>query len=99
MVAGQSLQAVCLTLSGGGCLQLSYWILIFSASQLLLCLLPDINSLAAVTALGAATTLAFSLLATLGSALHGGCGRRGVGVGWACTGANRPACLPGWRRT
>ena len=39
--------------------------------QLLLCLLPDINSLGAVTALGAATTLGFSALATAGAAAHG----------------------------
>lgn len=38
--------------------------------ELLLCLLPDINSLAAVAAIGAATTLGFSVLATVGSALQ-----------------------------
>lgn len=82
VVSGQALQSICLAASGGGagsgaqpdsagCLRLTWWILIFSASQLLLCLLPDINSLTAVTALGAATTLGFAVLATVGSALHG----------------------------
>lgn len=74
VVAGQALQSLCRANrgDGGGCLSLTAWILIFSASQLLLCLLPDINSLMAVTALGAATTLGFSVLATVGSALQGG---------------------------
>ncbi|KAL4421336.1 hypothetical protein ABPG75_010627 [Micractinium tetrahymenae] len=80
VVSGQALQSICLATrgSGGGadpasagCLRLTWWILIFSASQLLLCLLPDINSLTAVTALGAATTLGFSALATVGAAVHG----------------------------
>jgi hypothetical protein len=63
---------------GAGCLRLTYWILIFSASQLGLCLLPDINSLKLVSALGAATTLGFSALATVGAALHGEAGARVV---------------------
>lgn len=45
VTAGQALQTLCHTLSGsgGGCLRLTWWIFIFSASQLLLCLLPDIS--------------------------------------------------------
>ena len=60
--------------SGGGtagCLRLTWWIFILSAAQLLFRLLPDINFLASVTALGAATNLGFSALATVGAALHG----------------------------
>ncbi len=74
VVSGQALQSLCQANrgGGGGCLSLTAWILIFSASQLLLCLLPDINSLTAVTAVGAATTLGFSVLATVGSAIQGG---------------------------
>ena len=71
VVAGQTLRSICTTFSAS-CLRLPAWIAIYSAGQCLLCLLPDINSLAAVTALGAATTLAFSLLATVGAAMHGG---------------------------
>lgn len=82
VVSGQALQSICLTARGSGnnsgdeptttgCLRLTWWILIFSASQLVLCLLPDINSLTAVTALGAATTLGFAVLATVGAAVHG----------------------------
>lgn len=83
VIAGQALQSTCLALhssggsgvasgsGSGACLRLTHWIFIFSASQLLLCLLPDINSLGAVTALGAATTVGFSVLATVGAALHG----------------------------
>lgn len=73
VVAGQALQSLCTALSSGGCLSLTAWILIWSSTQLLLCLLPDINSLTAVTAMGAATTLGFSVLATVGSALKGEC--------------------------
>lgn len=81
VVSGQALQSLCKANrgDGGGCLSLTAWILIFSASQLLLCLLPDINSLTAVTAMGAATTLGFSVLATVGSAVQGGW----VGGCWA----------------
>lgn len=45
VIAGQALHSLCHTLSGsgGGCLRLTWCILIFSSSQLLLCLLPDIN--------------------------------------------------------
>ncbi len=82
VVSGQALQSICLAARGAGsrggddpasagCLRLTWWILIFSASQLVLCLLPDINSLTAVTALGAATTLGFAGLATVGAAVHG----------------------------
>ncbi|PSC77053.1 Lysine histidine transporter 1 [Micractinium conductrix] len=98
VVSGQALQSICLVARAGGaaapaagtaaataagCLRLSHWILIFSASQLLLCLLPDINSLGAVTALGAATTLGFSALATAGAAAHG----RDPGVSYAVEGS------------
>ncbi|KAL4424863.1 hypothetical protein ABPG77_011113 [Micractinium sp. CCAP 211/92] len=82
VVSGQALQSICLAARGAGggggddpssagCLRLTWWILIFSASQLVLCLLPDINSLTTVTALGAVTTLGFAGLATVGSAVHG----------------------------
>ena len=77
-MSGQALQSLCLTLSpSGGCLKLTWWIAIFSASQLLLCMLPDINSLGAVTALGAATTLGeWTGLRRVGRLLFAGCFRQ-----------------------
>eukprot|EP00887_Chlorella_sp_A99_P002263 scaffold10.g2263.t1 len=71
VVSGQALHSLCLANRAAGCPRLAWWTVAFSASQLLLCLLPDINSLRLVTALGAATSLGFSTLATVGSLLRG----------------------------
>ena len=96
MAAGQALQNICLVSRGGGsgsgCLRLTYWILVFSASQLLLCLLPDINSLSVVTALGAATTLGFSVLATAGAAVQGEAVSALAGGSGACAGRTLLQC-------
>lgn len=74
IIAGQALLGICTTLAGPGCsVSLSVWIVIFSSVHLLLALLPDISALKGINALGAATTVTFSLLATIGAALQGAC--------------------------
>lgn len=73
VAAGQALRGACLATSsdGSGCLRLSWSILVFSAAQLPLVLLPDISSLSLVATAGAITSFGFTILATVGAVLHG----------------------------
>lgn len=80
VVSGQALHNICQAATqqqqdGSSCLSLTAWTLIFSASQLLLVLLPDVSNLSSIAAVGAATSLGYAALATIGAAVHGVLGR------------------------